>query len=50
MDNCATWLSNAVVQLPRATDQGVKRIRVQIEYLGQVLADQSAIRTDTDEK
>ena len=32
------------------TDQGVKRIRVQIEYQSDVLAEQYAIRTDTDEK
>ena len=31
------------------TDQGVKRIRVTIEYRGQVLAEQTALRTDTDE-
>jgi type II secretory pathway pseudopilin PulG len=30
------------------TDKGVKRIRVTIEYRGEVLADQYAIRTDTD--
>jgi MSHA pilin protein MshD len=33
-----------------ATDQGAKRIRVTIEFKTYVLADQSAIRTDTDEK
>jgi prepilin-type N-terminal cleavage/methylation domain-containing protein len=33
-----------------ATDQGVKRIHVQIDYQGTVLADQYAVRTDTDEK
>lgn len=32
------------------TDQGAKRIRVQIEYLGAVLADQYEFRSDTDEK
>jgi hypothetical protein len=32
------------------TDQGAKRIRVTIEYRGEVLADQYAIRTNTDEK
>ncbi len=32
------------------TDQGVKRIRVQIEYQGRVLAEQYAVRTNTDEK
>jgi type II secretory pathway pseudopilin PulG len=32
------------------SDQGVKKIRVKIEYKNQVLADQLAIRTDTDEK
>jgi len=32
------------------TDQGVKRIRVTVEFKNQVLADQTAIRTDTDEK
>jgi prepilin-type N-terminal cleavage/methylation domain-containing protein len=30
------------------TDQGAKRIRVTIEYRGQVLAEQTAVRTDTD--
>jgi type II secretory pathway pseudopilin PulG len=30
------------------TDQGVKRIRVYIDYQGQILADQSALRTNTD--
>jgi prepilin-type N-terminal cleavage/methylation domain-containing protein len=33
-----------------STDQGVKRIRVTIEYNGKVLADQTAIRSNTDEK
>jgi hypothetical protein len=32
------------------TDQGAKRIRVTIEFKNQVLADESAIRTNTDEK
>ena len=32
------------------TDQGAKRIRVKIEYKDQILVDQSAIRTDTDEQ
>lgn len=32
------------------TDQGAKRIHVTIEYQGQVLADQYAVRTDTDDK
>ena len=32
------------------TDQGAKRIRVQIEYQNDVLAEQYAVRTDTDEK
>jgi type II secretory pathway pseudopilin PulG len=32
------------------TDQGAKRIRVTIEYRGEVLVDQYAIRTNTDEK
>jgi type II secretory pathway pseudopilin PulG len=31
-----------------ATDQGVKRIRVMISYGGQILADESALRTNTD--
>jgi type II secretory pathway pseudopilin PulG len=31
-------------------DQGAKRVRVTIEYQNQVLADQSAIRTESDEK
>jgi type II secretory pathway pseudopilin PulG len=30
------------------TDQGVKRIRVVVEYRGQVLAEQFAVRTDVD--
>ena len=33
-----------------ATDQGAKRIRVTIEFKSQVLADQTAIRTNLDEK
>jgi type II secretory pathway pseudopilin PulG len=33
-----------------ATDQGAKRIHVTIEYLGVVLADQYAVRTNTDDK
>lgn len=33
-----------------ATDQGAKRIRVTIEFNGQTLADQTAIRTNTDEQ
>jgi prepilin-type N-terminal cleavage/methylation domain-containing protein len=33
-----------------STDLGVKRIRVQIEYQNQVLADEYAFRTDTDDK
>ena len=32
------------------TDQGAKQIHVTIEYQNQVLADQIAVRTDTDEK
>jgi MSHA pilin protein MshD len=32
------------------SDQGAKRIRVSIEYQGITLADQYAIRTDTDDK
>jgi type II secretory pathway pseudopilin PulG len=32
------------------TDQGVKRIRVTIEYQNVVLADEYAVRSDTDEK
>jgi len=32
------------------SDQGAKLIHVTIEYLGQVLADQYAVRSDTDEK
>jgi type II secretory pathway pseudopilin PulG len=32
------------------TDQGAKQIHVTIEYQNQVLADQIAIRTDTDDK
>jgi type II secretory pathway pseudopilin PulG len=33
-----------------ATDQGAKRIRVSIEYQGVTVADQYAVRTDTDDK
>ncbi len=33
-----------------STDQGAKRIHVTIEYQGVVLADQYAVRTDTDDK
>jgi hypothetical protein len=33
-----------------ATEQGAKRIRVTVEYKNQVLADQTCIRTNTDEK
>jgi type II secretory pathway pseudopilin PulG len=33
-----------------ATDQGAKRIHVTIEYQGVVLADQYAVRTNTDDK
>jgi hypothetical protein len=33
-----------------ATDQGAKLIRVTIEYENQILADQYAVRTNTDDK
>jgi prepilin-type N-terminal cleavage/methylation domain-containing protein len=45
-----TYVSPTDLVTTSATDQGVKRIRVQIEYQNVVLADQAAIRTDTDEK
>jgi prepilin-type N-terminal cleavage/methylation domain-containing protein len=45
-----TYVSPTNLTTTSGTDQGVKRIRVQIEYLNQVLADQYAVRTDTDEK
>jgi MSHA pilin protein MshD len=36
-------------QVTAGTDQGVKRIRVTVEYNGVVLADEYAVVTDTDE-
>src|SRR6187401_93638 len=43
-----TYVSPTNLTTTSATDQGVKRIRVQIEYQSVVLADQYAIRADTD--
>lgn len=43
-----TWVVPSNPGQTSATDQGAKRIRVQIEYNDQVLADESAIRTNTD--
>jgi hypothetical protein len=40
--------TNPVQGTAGATDMGAKRIRVTIEYKGQVLADQFAVRTDTE--
>jgi type II secretory pathway pseudopilin PulG len=45
-----TWITPSNPALVSGTDQGAKRIRVTIEYLNQVLADRSAVRTNTDEK
>jgi len=45
-----TYVSPTNLTTTSATDQGAKRIRVQIEYQNQVLADQYTVRTDTDEK
>src|SRR3954470_21891713 len=45
-----SYVSPTNLTTTSATDQGVKRIRVQIEYQSVVLADQYAVRTDTDEK
>ena len=45
-----TWIVPSNPTQTSATDQGAKRIRVTIEYLDQVLADESAIRTNTDDK
>jgi type II secretory pathway pseudopilin PulG len=45
-----TYVAPTNLTTTSGTDQGVKRIRVQIEYQSQVLADQYVIRTDTDEK
>jgi type II secretory pathway pseudopilin PulG len=43
-----TWVVPSNPSQTSGTDQGVKRIRVKIEYNDQVLADQSALRTNTD--
>ncbi len=43
-----TYVSPSNPTLASVTDQGAKQIRVTIEYQGQVLADESALRTDTD--
>jgi type II secretory pathway pseudopilin PulG len=43
-----TWLVPSNPTQTSGTDQGAKRIRVTIEFNDQVLADQSAIRTNTD--
>ena len=45
-----TWVVPSNPSQTSGTDQGAKRIRVTIEYQDQVLADESAIRTDTDDK
>jgi len=45
-----TWVVPSNPSQTSGTDQGAKRIRVTIEYQDQELADQSAIRTDTDDK
>jgi MSHA pilin protein MshD len=45
-----TWVAPANPALASVSDQGAKRVRVTIEYLNQVLADRSAIRTNIDEK
>jgi prepilin-type N-terminal cleavage/methylation domain-containing protein len=45
-----TYVTPTNLTQTSSTDQGVKRIRVQIEYQSVVLADQYAYRTDTDEK
>lgn len=45
-----TYVTPANLTQTSGTDQGAKRIRVQIEYQGQVLAQQYAVRTNTDEK
>ncbi len=44
-----TYVVPTTLTQTSATDQGAKRIRVQIEYQNQVLAEQYAVRTDTDE-
>ncbi len=54
--NRTGWRQHVAVTLVSPTnptqvvgaDQGVKRIRVYIDYQGQILADQSALRTNTD--
>ena len=43
-----TWIVPTNPAQTSATDQGAKRIRVRIEYNDQVLADEMAIRTNTD--
>jgi prepilin-type N-terminal cleavage/methylation domain-containing protein len=43
-----SWVTPANPASTAVSDQGAKRIRVTIEYDGVVLADQSAIRTNTD--
>jgi len=45
-----TWVTPSNPAQTSGTDQGAKRVRVTIEYKNQVLADRSAIRTNTDEK
>jgi prepilin-type N-terminal cleavage/methylation domain-containing protein len=40
----------ATPTITSATDQGMKRIRVTIEFKSQVLADQTTFRTNTDEQ
>jgi hypothetical protein len=44
-----TYVTPTNLTTTSATDQGAKRIRVQIEYQGTVLADQYSVRTDTDQ-
>src|SRR5215208_787655 len=44
-----TYVSPTNLTTTSATEQGAKRIRVQIEYQNQVLADQYAVRTNIDE-
>lgn len=44
-----TYVAPTTLTTTSGTDQGVKRIRVQIEYQSTVLADQYEVRTDTDE-
>jgi type II secretory pathway pseudopilin PulG len=45
-----TWVVPSNPFQTSISDQGAKQVRVTIEYRNQVLADRSAIRTNTDEK